>query len=217
MTDAEPADDPDGQVASPRVRRRWIILGSAVVVAGVLFLIATWRLFISPSADDLTDVRADAVVVFDGGGPRVAEALRLVIDEAVSDTLIVSRNTEPGLPFQAHFELCDNDNPISVQCFQPEPRTTRGEAQYIAALARDEGWDTIVLVASTDQMVRARMMIERCWGGEVLVTDVWHNQWAPLRAAYEWGAMLKAFTINRGCGAGGETPGREWPSEAVSG
>lgn len=217
MTDAEPAEESDRPIDSPRVGRRWIILGVGLAVAGVIFLVVTWRLFISPAGDDLAGVRADAVVVFDGGGPRVEEALRLVIDEGVSDTLIISRNTEPGLPFQAHFELCDNDNPIPVQCFQPEPRTTRGEAQYVAALAEEEGWETIVLVASTDQMVRARMMIERCWDGEVLVTDVWHNQWAPLRAVYEWGAMLKAFTINRGCGEGGETPGHEFPSEAVSG
>ncbi|MCP5026111.1 MAG: YdcF family protein [Actinomycetia bacterium] len=216
-TDAEPGDDSDDQVVVPPIGRRWVVPGAVLGLVGIAFLVVTWRLFISPAPADLTAAQADAVVVFDGGGPRVAEALRLIIDEGVSDTLVVSRNTEPGLPFQAHFELCDNGNPIPANCFQPEPRTTRGEAQYVAALAEREGWDTIVLVTSTDQMVRARMMIERCWDGEVLATDVGHNQWASLRAAYEWGAMLKAFTVNLGCGEGGEIPGQEWPSEAVSG
>ncbi|MCP3912145.1 MAG: YdcF family protein [Actinomycetia bacterium] len=220
VTEVEP-DEEAPKPAAPHVqsrrrRRRLTIAGAVVGLAFIAFLVVTWRLFISPPTDDLTTAQADAIVVFAGGGPRVVEGLRLVMDEGVADTLVVARNTEPGLPFQAHFELCDTGRPIGAHCFQPEPRTTRGEAQYVAALAEREGWETIVLVTSTDQLVRARMMIERCWDGEVLVTDVWHNQWAPLRAVYEWGAMLKAQTLNRGCGEGGEEPGQEWPSEAAN-
>ena len=65
-------------------------------------------------------------------------------------------------------------------------------------LAEDEGWESVVVVASTDQITRARRLIERCWGGEVQMIGPGHQQAWPLRAVYEWGAAIKA-TLVRGC------------------
>ena len=99
---------------------------------------------------------------------------------------------------------CNDVRPTNVpanatfRCFEPEPGTTRGEARVLRDLAEAEGWDTVVVVASTDQITRARRLINRCWDGDVRLTGPDHSDPFLIRALYEWGSGLKA-TIRSGC------------------
>ena len=58
---------------------------------------------------------------------------------------------------------------VRTICFNPNPDTTQGEAEYAARLARQYHWHSIALVTITAQDSRARLRMERCFSGHVYV------------------------------------------------
>ena len=176
-----------------RRRRVWMPLA----VIGTLLLGATARLFVWPATDDPR--RADAVVVLDGGsGERLDEA-RALMERDVAPTLAISAGRELD-PDEAD-GLCSGRQQFEVVCFTPTPDSTRGEARALAALARQHGWNDVVLVTSTYHVTRARMLVERCFDGRVDVVAA-SPPARPLHwiaaVGHEWAAMLDA-TIRRTC------------------
>jgi uncharacterized SAM-binding protein YcdF (DUF218 family) len=87
-----------------------------------------------------------------------------------------------------------------VICFEPNPATTQGEAEFAGRLARLYHWKTIALVTTTPQDTRARLRLERCFSGKIYVVtaSLPKLDW-PYELAYEWGATLKAFFVQRAC------------------
>jgi uncharacterized SAM-binding protein YcdF (DUF218 family) len=183
--------------------RRWrlgarqiVALGLAVAV--VFWLVVAGWLFVSPSSDQLRPV--DAVVVFAGGGPRADQGVEL-IEQGLADTIVFFSAWVEDLDLWA-VAFCNARSvevPGHVMCFEPDPQTTQGEARGLARLAETNDWDEVVVVVSTDQVWRARLLVGRCWPGEVLVSAVDHDQSALYRMVYETGASLEAVTFKRGC------------------
>jgi uncharacterized SAM-binding protein YcdF (DUF218 family) len=178
-----------------RLRRRRVWMPLAVI--GTLLVAATARLFVWPSTDDPR--RADAVVVLDGGsGERLDEA-RALMQRDVAPTLAISAGRELD-PDEAD-GLCSGPQQFEVVCFTPTPDSTRGEARALATLARQHGWNDVVLVTSTYHVTRARMLVERCFDGRVDVVAA-SPPARPLHwiaaVGHEWAAMLDA-TIRRSC------------------
>jgi uncharacterized SAM-binding protein YcdF (DUF218 family) len=178
-----------------RLRRRRVWMPLAVI--GTLLVAATARLFVWPSTDDPR--RADAVVVLDGGsGERLDEA-RALMQRDVAPTLAISAGRELD-PDEAD-GLCSGPQQFEVVCFTPTPDSTRGEARALATLARQHGWNDVVLVTSTYHVTRARMLVERCFDGRVDVVAA-SPPARPLHwiaaVGHEWAAMLDA-TIRRTC------------------
>jgi uncharacterized SAM-binding protein YcdF (DUF218 family) len=166
-------------------------------VVAMLLLVATARLFIWPTTNTVD--RADAVVVFDGGsGERLQKARALM-----------ARNTAPTLAISAGKELdqddadglCGEPQEFEVVCFTPRPDNTRGEARGIAEIARRRRWDRMALVTSTYHVLRARMLVERCYSGRlgVIAASPSSNpfDWVA-NLAHEWGAVAEAV-INEDC------------------
>jgi len=180
-------------------KRRRIVLSTliaALVVGGVL----TERWFVHPTKDQ--PGTADAIFVLGGGGERVEFALDLVRQGVTTEAVFASEFvTEEGV-WAAR--PCNDVRPVDVPadatftCHEPEPGTTRGEARLLRDLAAEHGWETVVVVASTDQVTRARRLIERCWDGDARLTGPDHRDPWPIRAIYEWGAGVKA-TLLRSC------------------
>ncbi|MEZ5244776.1 MAG: ElyC/SanA/YdcF family protein [Acidimicrobiales bacterium] len=179
-------------------RRRILLstLAALVVLGGLL----TERWFVHPHKDE--PGTADAIFVLGGGGDRVGYALDLARDGVATEVVFAS-------PFVASENVwaarpCNRVRPprfsdeVTFTCYEPDPATTRGEARLLRDLAAERGWETVVVVASTDQITRARRLIARCWDGEVRVTGPDHDDPWPIRALYEWGAGIKA-TLLRGC------------------
>ena len=56
------------------------------------------------------------------------------------------------------------------------------------------------MVTITPQDTRARLRMERCFGGPVYVmtTPIPAGKW-PYQLAYEWGALTKALVLQRSC------------------
>ena len=166
----------------------------------VVFALLSERWFVDPRTDE--PGTADAIFVLAGGGNRVDRALDLVRDGVATEVVFASTFVEEQDVWSAR--PCNAIRPERVpdeavfRCAEPVPGTTRGEARLLRDEAEAAGWETVVVVASTDQITRARRLIARCWDGEVRLTGVPHDQPWPLRVAYEWAAGLEA-TLLRGC------------------
>jgi uncharacterized SAM-binding protein YcdF (DUF218 family) len=191
-----------GPRADRPVRRRRARL---VVVAGVTTLVLaalaiglTARWFVWPAAVADHPRVADAVVMFGGAGPRYQKAVGLA-DAATAPWLVLSDPRDDSRVWTAYGQFCQDQHAYHAVCFDPEPKTTRGEARYVAELARRQGWSSVVLVTTTEQAARAKRLVERCWDGDVQVVGVSSGRKRPLRIAYEWAATLRAELFRRGC------------------
>lgn len=94
------------------------------------------------------------------------------------------------------------DDRPQVHCPLPDPDTTRGEARVIASLAEKQGWKRVIVVTSSYQVSRARLLLSRCLDGEVLAVraqpELSGIEWAQ-RVGHEWLAWTQAMTIMRRC------------------
>ena len=138
--------------------------------------------------------RVDAIVMLDSPGRPLNVAVRLAARHR-APFLVVSQGT------LASRDPCPDPVPgVTLICFNPEPPTTQGEAEFVGRLARNHHWHSIAVVAITPQDSRARLRVARCFPGRVYVVtapirlSVW-----PYQIAYEWAALVKALVVQRGC------------------
>ena len=131
------------------------------------------------------------VVLAGGNGERLDRGLELV-REGVAPTLAVSFGPD---------RLCDSTQPFTVVCFTPSPDNTRGEAEAIGRLAQEHGWTDVVLVTSTSHVTRARLLVERCYSGQLQVApatpDAGLLAWL-VAIVHEWGGLAEAM-LERDC------------------
>jgi hypothetical protein len=163
-----------------------------VLVVLVMFGAATARLFVWPARG--MPAHVSAIVMLAGPGDRLPEAVRLAREHR-APMLVVSRGHEGyGGPCPAKIPG------ITLICFEPSPSSTQGEAEVLGRLAERYHWRSVVLVTSRAQGTRARLRVERCFRGGVYVVTVSLPlaDW-PYQIAYEWGALVKALALQRGC------------------
>ncbi|SNT30856.1 YdcF family protein [Rhodococcoides kyotonense] len=134
-------------------------------VAVVLAVVAAlgYPVYVDPVVDRPTD--ADAIVVL-GGSADNRNSLGLELaEDGYAPTLVYS---DPYGSASTLTDICrDGREGITVECFVPDPGTTRGEAREIRDRARREGWTSVVVVTSTPHISRARYIIGKCWDGQV--------------------------------------------------
>jgi uncharacterized SAM-binding protein YcdF (DUF218 family) len=167
-----------------------------VLITGLLlfltFVVATAQVLVWPPQG--TPSRVSAIVMLSGPGVRLPVALQLA-DEHRAPVLVVSRGSDGyGSPCPAR--------PPGVQliCFEPDPATTRGEAEYVGQLAKRYDWTSVIVVTSRPQALRARILFERCFTGAVYSSTgpLPLRSW-PYEIAYGWGALAKALVEHRSC------------------
>jgi hypothetical protein len=171
--------------------RRWrraavvVILGAVVAIVG-----ASLRLFVWPATDP--PGRVDAIVALATSIPRRDKALALA--RAGYSRVVVVSTTVP------HEVPCPQPEPgIDILCFRPDPLTTQGEARYVGHLAAERNWRRIMIVPTTTQATRARLLFERCYTGQLLVVPARDLKSVLYGVAYEWGALAKAIFLRQGC------------------
>jgi uncharacterized SAM-binding protein YcdF (DUF218 family) len=122
------------------------------------------------------------------------------LDEGIAPHLVIPNGLATEWP-QGN-RACTEDRPYAVHCLEPDPDTTVGEARAIAALATDRSWDSLLVVTSSYQVSRARLLLARCFDGEVRTTradpDLGWLGWAE-RIGHEWLAWTRAVVAQRGC------------------
>lgn len=181
-------------------RARVAVAAGTAVVAGVGLLTVRW--FLAPAAPTVP-ATADAVVVLGGGhGERLARALELLRSDLTAPVLVVS--TGPTAAMAAAGLRCGGRRDgTRVECVEPAPSTTRGEARLLGRLATQRGWRTVVLVTSSYHVTRAVTLVTQCVDARIvpvpagLPTD-------PLRLArvvvQEWAGLAWAHTVGgRAC------------------
>jgi uncharacterized SAM-binding protein YcdF (DUF218 family) len=171
---------------------RPLLVAASILVAALA--LASVPLFILYDGDD--PARADAVIVLAGEKRRLPVALELV-DRGVAPVLVISDGLDPRWT-QAN-RLCRFGDPERIVCVRPDPYSTRGEARLAARLARERGWDSLVVVSSRFHLRRAGILFERCFDGELAFVDAPNPRLRlPLAIALEW-AKLAVVAVRRGC------------------
>ncbi|WP_141808297.1 YdcF family protein [Nocardia bhagyanarayanae] len=149
------------------MRRRSVtraVIGLVAVL--VVAVVALWPVYVRPRTDP--PAAADAILVL-GGAHDGREQLGLRLAAA---------GYAPRVLFSDPYEysarmnrICHGGYRFDVICFDPSPRTTRGEGRELARRARAEGWRRVIVVTFTPHISRARFVLEKCWDGELLFVD----------------------------------------------
>jgi uncharacterized SAM-binding protein YcdF (DUF218 family) len=167
--------------------RQWLLrIGLGLLV---IWLLGCYLVLVEPTVNK--PARVDAILVL--GPPDVdgrAEAGYALARANYAGTVVVSVQSDRQQQLKS---ACRNQNSgYQVICFQPDPGTTRGEAREIGKLARAHHWSSIIVITSTYHVSRARMIIERCMPGTVLMVaapgkpalSTWLRQFFYQSAAY---------------------------------
>jgi uncharacterized SAM-binding protein YcdF (DUF218 family) len=168
-----------------------------LLVAVALVAVAAWFtltvvLFYSPP--EQVPRRADAVVVLGGGSAERLELGLRLARARVAPVLVVSDPPDDS-------PLCSSKAGFEVVCVEPDPFTTRGEAETIGRLAASRGWQSLAVVTSNYHAVRAGLLVRRCFHGSVEVLhSVTHSVPGTfVKSLHEWGGLIYALTFARGC------------------
>jgi hypothetical protein len=184
---------PSRRATSAKPHRRRVVATVLLIMLAGLGA-ATTRWFIVPQQG--MPSRVDAIIMLNGPGDRLAAALKLAWARR-APFLVISR----GSPAWGHGSACaPKITGVRVICFDPDPATTRGEAEFAGRLARRYRWHSVVLVTSAPQDTPARLRVGRCFNGKIYVitASLPALEW-PYWIAYEWAATIKAVFLQRSC------------------
>jgi len=185
----------NGSVRGVRLRPStwWGRLLAVVVLVVVLFAGATARLFVWSPVD--APRRADAVVALGGdpGQKRAHHALALA-RQGFAPVAVISLGGNP--PVRCPTPVTG----VTIICFRAHPLDTRGEAEYVAALAARRHWTRLIVVPERTQTTRARVLFKRCTTAQLVMAPVNDPVSSlPYDVAYEWAALTKALVLRRSC------------------
>jgi uncharacterized SAM-binding protein YcdF (DUF218 family) len=172
-------------------------LAALAVAVWAAWLAAAAVLFGFPSVDHPR--RADAIVVLSGErGNRLAKGLELARTR-VAPVLVISDGLAAGWT-QANRLCRRGGGAFRVVCVEPQPDSTRGEAETVARLARARHWRSLVLVTSTYHVTRARILFERCFPGRVQAVGTRYPlHQIPSMLVSEMAKLLYELTFARSC------------------
>ena len=164
---------------------KWAVI--LVVVLTAAIGLTLW-LFVFPSSDRPAD--AQAVVVLSGGGREPLDRGLRLVGEGVAPVLVV---------YGGATSLCGRGDEFEVVC--PRARKDdRAEARALARLARKRGWRSLVVVTSTPDLSRARLVVERCYRNPASFVAARPSAGAWARAIPgAWRAYLDALIVVRKC------------------
>ena len=171
---------------------KWAVLITLLVFAA---LAATAWFFVWPSPDE--PARAQAVVVLDGGdGERLDSALELM-REKVAPVLVLYGGK--GAEVARARRLCAGEAAFEVVC-PVVSEDARAEAKSLAKLAYRRGWRSLVVVTSTYDVTKARLLVDRCFDGKIAVVESKPplGEWARA-VPDEWAGYFNALVIEREC------------------
>ncbi|CAJ1497429.1 YdcF family protein [[Mycobacterium] burgundiense] len=169
------------------------LLSLAVLVGAVAA--AGYPVFVAPQVDKPRP--ADAILVVGGDAPQTRYRAGLALArQGYAPHLVLSN------PAGQVDQYCDSDGPgFSVECFEPVPPSTQGEARELGRLASERGWRTVIVVTYTPHVSRARYIMSQCFDGELVMVGVPTRLSVPYWAwmyVYQGAGFVKALA-QRGC------------------
>lgn len=184
-----------------KVLRSATRLAIGLVVVLVLVAVAGVPVYVLPATDAVPQ-HADAVLVLGPPTRPRTDLGRELVEEGVADTLLISvwQSELDAPPAESDVVACDEPG-MRVLCFTADPGTTQGEARALAGYADANGWDSVVVITQTPHITRARVVLERCWGGDLLMVSSGEpttlGDWV-YEYAYQTGAFAKVLA-DPGC------------------
>lgn len=142
-------------------------------------------------------IRADAVFVLAGSSARLPVALRLV-REGWAPLLVIDRTRPVAAPLERR--ACAHRLDVQVLCVSAIPYSTVGEAELLARLARASGWNRVDVVTSDYHVLRARLLVRRCYRGRLRVVGAPDELWLlPANSALESVKLVYHELVHRSC------------------
>ncbi|GGA71503.1 hypothetical protein GCM10011490_22760 [Pseudoclavibacter endophyticus] len=180
----------DGSRPPRRLIARYLAVALACLACWVFLLVSLVAL---PRVDE--PQQADAVVVLGPARPQRVDTAVALVEAGYAQMLVVSVARSGGYT-PDRVDVCSTQQPFEVLCLPPDPNTTQGEARYIAALAAQHGWSSVILVSMHTHANRARMYVARCVDLDIAIVLEQNRPMTPQRWArelvYETGAWGKA-------------------------
>lgn len=147
--------------------------------------------------------RVDTIVVVAGANDDRYVYARHLAEEGVADHILVSRPaSSTGVYADVLNDYCASTpvlardgRSVDIECFAPDIDTTEGETSAATRIARERGWDSILVVTYWGHVSRVRIYFEQCFGGDVYVTDTPRPTQISRRYAllHETGGYVKSF------------------------
>lgn len=170
----------------------------AVLLAGL----TAARAVLLPAVD--APVRVDAIVVVAGANDDRYVYARHLAETGVADRILVSQPSPGGSDsYSATIDAYCQSSPviardgrrIEIECFQPDVGTTEGETTAATRIARERGYESLLVVTYWGHVSRVRIYFEQCFDGPVYVTDTPRPTQISRSYAllHETGGYFKAF------------------------
>jgi hypothetical protein len=163
----------------------FVIVGALVVVGG--------QLYANPRIDPLR--RADVILVLGGfGEDRYMMGLRMGFEGWAPVTVISIAAWN-----DVWRKYCSDPHPelrMRLQCFVPDPPTTKGEVREFARLAKEYNWRSVVVLTYRPHISRARYILRQCFDGEITMVqspaEISQAEWA-CQYLYQTAGYVKAM------------------------
>ena len=167
----------------------WVLAAAAMLVVTI---VAGASVLVANPSDDVPEA-PDAVVVLGGFGEERTELGIALADEFDAALVLSSSAADFGAD---RGYACGRD----AICLEPDPETTIGEAQDVAVLAAQRGWNHVTVVTSTHHTPRARVLFRQCLDS-VSVVGAPRRDGGPEFVDYvrEVVGTMAAFSFRRAC------------------
>ena len=172
--------------------RRFLIV--CVVVLGLAYAIGI-PLFLGHDNDSLPK-GADAVVAL-AGSDNTLPAAQTLVGGGIAPTLVVSAERNDRDP--ARSRVC-RKKASDVICIYAGSYSSAGEAKAVTELAKQRSWDTVVVVTSDYETLRAERAFDRCGAFRVATYGVDEPWWrTAIGIPLEWVKLGVSETVRRSC------------------
>lgn len=174
------------------------LVGGAVALVGL----TSAQAVLVPQVD--SPDRVDAIVIVAGANDDRYVYARHLAETGVSGRILVSQPSPGGRSDYASAidAYCANSpvlardgRRIHIECFQPDVSTTEGETTAATRIARERGYESLLVVTYWGHVSRVRIYFEQCFDGPVYVTDTPRPLTKSRKDAllHETGGYFKAF------------------------
>jgi hypothetical protein len=157
----------------------------------VVWIVAGLPFFVFPAADPVP-THADVVLVL---GPPVQQRVEVAERLLGAHRVDVALVSVPGPPADWNVgALCARSDVI---CFDPDPRTTRGEARELRAMTAEHGWTSAVVTTMPAHIARARSIVGRCFSGKLSMVPDAESPYNGIafQYAYQTAATVKSWFL----------------------
>lgn len=154
-------------LAAPRRRRRWLrrfVTAACVLLSAIL--IGGFPVYVRPQIDQLR--HADAIFILGGyGDHRYTYGLELARAGWAPKVVVSNPRGKDDRWLTAY--CATRHAEFELDCFAPNPPTTKGEGRELRRLASQYGWRTVIVVTFPPHISRARFILERCFDGDLVM------------------------------------------------